>query len=82
MGDRLQVLVDKEEYQKFKKMAQDAKMSLGSWVLAVLRKEPSQRPLGKVESKLRKIRLAAANNCTTGSVEEILDQSSKGSVYR
>lgn len=79
MSKRLQVLLDKTEYQKFFQVAKAKGMSLGEWVRQAMRRSYEDTSGVSSEIKIKKINeLAKKYSFPSGSIEEINEQIKSG----
>ena len=60
MSKRLQVIFPEDEYNKLKRHAKHARVSLGEWVISALRRISDSESSKSPEEKLRAIRKVSA----------------------
>lgn len=78
MSKRLQVLFDESEYQKIKRHARQAKLSLGGWVRQALRRVTDQESGRSVSDKISAINAAARHSAPINDIEVINQQIASG----
>jgi hypothetical protein len=78
MTTRLQVLLEDDEYRRFRQLARKRGMSMAEWVRQALRLAYRQEPLGDREKKLAAVRAASRHNFPTADIEEMLREIEQG----
>lgn len=80
MPKRLHLLVDEEELQEIRKVAQARGMTVAEWVRNAIREE-RRRDLGlSPERRLAVVRAAAKHRFPTADVEQMLAEIERGDV--
>jgi hypothetical protein len=78
MSQRLQVLLDEQEFAEIRRIAKRQRMTVAEWVRHALRRARRDEPTGDPRRKLAVIREAAAQAYPTGAVEQMLAEIERG----
>ena len=82
MSTRLQVVMDEEEAEKYKRAAARRQLTLSEWVRECLRQSLEREPRATTSSKLAAIDRAQECHHPTGSIEDMLRQIEEGRDLR
>lgn len=80
MNKRLQVLVDEEELEEIRRVAEARHMTVAEWVRNAMREERRREPSTSPERKIAAIRAAAEHRFPTADVEQMLAEIERGYV--
>jgi hypothetical protein len=72
MSQRLQVLLDEQEFDEIRQAARRQRMTVAEWVRQALRRARHDEPAGDPRRKLAVVREAARGAYPTGDVEQML----------
>jgi len=75
---RLQVVLDDVEYRDIERAARRQRVSVSSWVRAVLRAARRQEPQREAERKLAAVRAGARHSFPAGDLAEMLAEIEAG----
>lgn len=78
MSERLQVLLDEEEFARVREDARRHGMNVSEWVRRSLRDARRQRAEGSTKARLQAIERALACEHPTGDIDELLDEVEAG----
>ncbi len=78
MSKRLQVLVPDDEFEEFRRIARQRRLTVGAWVRQALREARNQEPASDVSAKLTAVRQAAGFSFPTGPIDEMLADIERG----
>jgi hypothetical protein len=71
MSQRLQVLLDEEEFSEVRRAARASRVSVAEWVRQALRVARRDRSQADVEAKLAAIRRAAKYRAPTADIQQM-----------
>jgi len=72
MSQRLQVLLDKEEFAELRRVARRNRMTVAEWVRQALRRARRDEPSGDPKRKLSAVREAARGTYPTADIGRML----------
>jgi hypothetical protein len=75
---RLQVLLEEDEFDELREAARRRGVPVSEWVRDALREALRRQPRRDVDSKLRAIRKAMEYEGPTGDIEQILEEIERG----
>lgn len=78
MSKRLQVLLEEEELDEVRRVAERHHMTVAEWVRQVLRAARRQEPEREVHEKLEAIRHAAEHDFPSGDIDQMLAEIERG----
>lgn len=78
MSKRLQVILDDEEWEEIRDVAQNQRLSVSEWVRRTLRQARRRLPEGERGRKLDALRAAVRHSFPTGTVERMLAEIESG----
>lgn len=78
MSKRLQVILDDEEFEEFRRAAAREGYTVSAWVRQSLRQARRQGSAGDVEHRLGAVRAAVRHSFPTADMEQLLDEIEQG----
>lgn len=78
MTQRLQVLLDEEEFDEIRRIARRHRMTVAEWVRQALRAARSDEPETDPQRKLAVVREAAQGSFPTADIHVMLDEIERG----
>ncbi|HXH59055.1 plasmid mobilization protein [Iamia sp.] len=78
MSKRLQVVLDEQELDDIRKMADRHGLTVSEWVRQTLRAARRQRASGDAPRKLATVRAAARHHFPTGDIDQMLEEIERG----
>jgi len=75
---RLQVLVDEDEFQAIRSIAERRRMTVSEWVRTVLREAREGQPAMPVGARLAALREASTFEYPSGDIEQMLEEIGRG----
>jgi hypothetical protein len=78
MSQRLQVLLDEQEFADIRQAARRQRMTVAEWVRQALRRARREEPAGDPRRKLTVVREAAACAYPTGDMSQMLAEIERG----
>lgn len=78
MSKRLQVILDDEEWEEIREVAQNQRLSVSEWVRRTLRQARRRLPEGQRGRKLDALRAATRHSFPTETVERMLAEIESG----
>jgi transposase-like protein len=80
MSQRLQVLLDEEEFAEIRRVARRHRMTVAEWVRQALRQARSGESTGDARQKLAVVRESAAHSYPAPDIEQMLAEIERGYV--
>jgi transposase-like protein len=80
MSQRLQVLLDEEEFAEIRRVARRHRMTVAEWVRQALREARSGESTADPRRKLAIVRAAAGGAYPAPDIEQMLDEIERGYV--
>jgi len=78
MSKRLQVLLDREEYDHLETVARRERMTVSEWVRRALRKASAEEPSVEAGRKLEVVRAAVRHEYPTADIEQMIRETERG----
>ena len=78
MSQRLQVLLDEEEFAEIRRTARRHRMTVAEWVRQALREARREEPAGDPRRKLTAVRDAARHSYPTADIAQMLGEIERG----
>lgn len=78
MSTRLQVILDDEELDDIRRVAEHHGLTVSEWVRRTLRQARRQTSVGSVDRKLAAIRAAAHHDFPTADIDDMLGEIERG----
>jgi hypothetical protein len=78
MSQRLQVLLDEQEFAEIRRTARRNRMTVAEWVRQALRRARREEPDGDPRRKLTAVRAAARHAYPTADVPQMLAEIERG----
>lgn len=78
MSQRLQVLLDEQEFAEVRRVARRRRMTVAEWVRQALRQARRAEPAGDPRRKLAAVREAAGHDYPTGDIAQMLAEIERG----
>ena len=78
MSQRLQVLLDEQEFGEIRRVARRHRMTVAEWVRQALRRARQDEPSGDPKRKLAAVREAAQGAYPTSGMEQMLAEIERG----
>jgi transposase-like protein len=78
MSQRLQVLLDEQEFAEIRRVARRHRMTVAEWVRQALRRARRDEPAGDPGRKLAVVREAAQHAYPTAGIEQMLAEIERG----
>jgi hypothetical protein len=78
MSQRLQVLLDEEEFAEIRRVARRQRMTVAEWVRQALRAARRNEPVGEPKRKLAAVREAARGGYPTADIATMLAEIERG----
>jgi len=78
MSQRLQVLLDKQEFAELRRVARRNRMTVAEWVRQALRRARQDEPSGDPKRKLSAVREAARGTYPTADIGQMLAEIERG----
>lgn len=80
MTQRLQVLLEEDEFDEIRRIARRHRMTVAEWVRQALRAARADEPYAEPARKLAVVREAAAFEYPAGDIDEMLAEIERGYV--
>ena len=78
MSTRLQVILEQEELEEIRVVAERHRMTVSEWVRSSLREARRREPTRSAEQKLQAVDRAERHSYPTGDIEQILAEIAQG----
>jgi len=78
MSQRLQVLLEDDEFAEIRRVAKRHRMTVAEWVRQALRRARRDEPEGDPRRKLGVVREAARGSYPTADIPQMLDEIARG----
>jgi predicted ribonuclease toxin of YeeF-YezG toxin-antitoxin module len=78
MSNRLQVLLDEQEFREIKRVAKQHRMTVAEWVRQVLREARRGISTMPIDHKLKAVREATLHAYPTGDIDQITAEIERG----
>lgn len=78
MSKRLQVVLDDEELEEIRAVAERKRLTVSEWVRRTLREARSREPARSTEAKLETLRRASRHDFPTGDIGQLLEEIASG----
>lgn len=78
MLQRLQVLLDEEEFEGVRHAAAARRVSVADWVRDAIRRARREQASASVDRKIAAIRAAARHNFPTADIDQMLEEIERG----
>lgn len=78
MSQRLQVLLDEDEFAEIRRIARRHKVTVAEWVRQALREARRDEPAGGAQRKLAAVREATRGAYPTADIEQMLRETEQG----
>lgn len=78
MSKRLQVVLDDEEMEQIREVADARHLTVAEWVRQALRAARQQAPVYDIETKVQTVREAVEHAYPTGDIDGMLDEIARG----
>ncbi len=78
MSQRLQVLLDPQEFAELRRVARRHHMTVAEWVRQALRQARRAEPAGDPRRKLAAVRAAAGHDYPTADIAQLLAEIERG----
>jgi hypothetical protein len=80
MTQRLQVLLDEDEFEEIRRIAKRHRMTVAEWVRQALRAARSDEPYAEPKRKLAVLRESARGEYPTADVDQMLAEIERGQL--
>lgn len=80
MSKRLQVVLDEEELEEIRSVAERERLTVSEWVRRALREARRDGPARPAAEKLDAVRRASRHAFPTGEIDELLEEIASGYV--
>jgi len=80
MSTRLQVVLEEDELEEIRAVAERQRLTVSEWVRRTLREARSREPGRSAAEKLEAVRRASRHDFPTGDIDELLEEIASGYV--